>query len=214
MIAPVLVFGGNVRVRIFVDFWNLSLGARDLWGSSFRINYEKFPQILTDKASAILGSQATHEGTYVYSSVDLSSAADRPLNKFLRNVLDHLPGYQVKVFNRKPKHPPKCPSCLKTIFQCPHCNTPIKGTVEKGVDVSIATDMLQHAWDNTYDIGMLVSSDADFIPAVQFLDKRGKKIIHAGFGYQGAELAASCWAHINLDRMKDDLDNTQAPQRH
>ena len=87
----------------------------------------------------------------------------------------------------------------------------MKNTVEKGVDVSIVTDMLQHAWDNTYDIGVLVSPDGDFIPAVQFLDKRGKKILHAGFGNHGSELKAACWAHIALDPLKNDLDSSKAP---
>lgn len=82
--------------------------------------------------------------------------------------------------------------------------------MEKGVDVSIATDMFQLAVDNTYDIGILMSNDADFIPAVEFLDKQGKKIIHAGFGHQGADLAAACWAHIGLDRLKSELDTANA----
>jgi uncharacterized LabA/DUF88 family protein len=194
-----------MRARIFIDFWNLSLGAKSSWSSAYRINYENLPSVLCGQTSLILGAKASYEGTYVYASVDLSSEADKRLNKFLRENLDHLPGYQVRVFKRRPKHPPKCPSCHKKIATCPHCGNGMEGTVEKGVDASIVTDMLQHAWDNTYDVGVLVSSDADFIPAVDGLDRRGKKIIHAGFGSQGVELAGACWGHIDLLKLKSNM---------
>jgi uncharacterized LabA/DUF88 family protein len=214
MIAPALVLevtmtGG--RVRIFIDFWNLSLGARDLWGPDYRLSYRRLPTILADQASTILRLQTTYEGTYLYAGVDLSSEQDKKLNKFLRNTVGHFPGYQVRIFNRKPKHPPNCPACHELITICPHCNIPVKGTVEKGVDVSIATDMFQLAVDDTYDVGIIISNDADFVPAVKFLDKRSKKIVHAGFGHQGEELAGACWAHISLDQLRAELDNSNAP---
>jgi uncharacterized LabA/DUF88 family protein len=159
------------------------------------------------RLSSDFGIETSHEGTHVYAGVDLSSERDKKLNKFLRDTLDRFPGYKVRIFNRKPRHPPTCPSCHETIAKCPHCGNAVRGTMEKGVDVSIVTDMFQHAWDNTYDIAVLLSNDADFIPAAEFLNTRGKRIIHAGFGHQGADLAKACWGHIGLDRMKTELDN-------
>ena len=126
-------------------------------------------------------------------------------HRVLRDTLDLFSGFQVNVFNRRPRRPPKCPICQKTILKCPFCSSPIKRTVEKGVDVSIVTDMLQHAWDGTYDAAVLVTADTDFIPAIKFLDTRGKKIIHAGFDPDGAEVAKACWSHINLTQFKDRL---------
>ena len=38
--------------------------------------------------------------------------------------------------------------------------------VEKGVDIMVATDMLRLAWDNLYDVAILVSGDGDFAYAV------------------------------------------------
>ena len=198
------------RLRIFIDFWNLSLGARDLWGRDYRINYRQLPTILMGQVSADFGIETSHEGTYVYAGVDLSRELDKKLNRFLLDTVDAFPGYKVRVFNRKPRHPPTCPSCHETIAKCPHCGSDVKGTMEKGVDVSIVTDMLQHTWDDTYDIAILLSNDADFIPAVDFLNTRGKKIIHAGFGHQGADLAKSAWGHIGLDRLRTELDHASA----
>lgn len=40
----------------------------------------------------------------------------------------------------------------------------MRGTQEKGVDVRIATDMITLAGADDYDVAVLVSSDADFVP--------------------------------------------------
>ena len=44
----------------------------------------------------------------------------------------------------------------------------MRGTEEKGVDTHIATAMISLAWIDNYDVGVLVSSDRDFIPVVEF----------------------------------------------
>ncbi len=52
---------------------------------------------------------------------------------------------------------------------------------EKGVDVQIAVDMLDMAFDNKYNECYLFSSDTDLIPAIKSAQKRGKKIIYVAF---------------------------------
>ena len=37
--------------------------------------------------------------------------------------------------------------------------------MEKGVDTAIITDLLTLAWEGAYDVAILVSSDADLVPA-------------------------------------------------
>ena len=69
---------------------------------------------------------------------------------------------------------------------------------EKGIDTAIVTDMIRLAWEDTYDVAILVSSDTDFIPAVEFLDHRGRKVIQAGFPHTGTALAGPCWASFDL----------------
>jgi hypothetical protein len=51
----------------------------------------------------------------------------------------------------------------------------------KGIDTAIASDMVSLAWEDAYDIGVLVGADADLVPVAEFLDKKGKQIIQAGF---------------------------------
>jgi uncharacterized LabA/DUF88 family protein len=81
----------------------------------------------------------------------------------------------------------------------------LSGTVEKGVDTAIATDMIRLAWEDAYDIAVLASLDADFIPAVDFLDQKGKKVIQAGFPPKGTDLATACWASFDLFARRDEI---------
>jgi uncharacterized LabA/DUF88 family protein len=53
---------------------------------------------------------------------------------------------------------------------------------EKGIDVKIATDLIVGAVDNKYDTAILVSSDTDLIPAIDWVRNRKKKRIeYIGF---------------------------------
>ena len=72
----------------------------------------------------------------------------------------------------------------------------MRGTEEKGVDTRITTEMISLAWVNNYDVAVLVSSDRDFVPVVEFLGTRGIKIVHGAFPSQAAELTQKCWASI------------------
>lgn len=53
---------------------------------------------------------------------------------------------------------------------------------EKGIDVKIATDLIVGAIDNKYDIAIIVSSDGDLIPAIDWVRRRtSKKVEYVGF---------------------------------
>jgi hypothetical protein len=47
---------------------------------------------------------------------------------------------------------------------------------QKGVDTLIAVDMLSGAFDHIFDIAILVTGDADFVPVVQEVKRRGVKV--------------------------------------
>jgi len=194
-----------MRIRIFIDFWNFSLDMKE-FDSAYRIDYDKLAAFLTQNASHPVGG-GTYEGAIVYASINPIKTVDQSLSDFLRNVLNRKVGYQVRVFERKAAKPVRCPECGREINICPHCTLTLRRTVEKGVDAAIATDMLQQAWDNTYDSAVLMTSDKDFIPMVQFLQTRGKKIIHASFTRGGRELANACWKQIDLSRHAIELSH-------
>lgn len=56
-------------------------------------------------------------------------------------------------------------------------------TREKGTDVKIATDLIIGAIDDLYDTAILVSSDTDLIPAIQYIKYRKKKLEYIGFSH-------------------------------
>lgn len=53
--------------------------------------------------------------------------------------------------------------------------------VEKGIDVQIAVDMLSLAYSDCYDVGILVSGDADYVKMVEEVKRLGKHLEVAYF---------------------------------
>ena len=53
--------------------------------------------------------------------------------------------------------------------------------VEKGIDIMLATDLLYFAWNNFYDIAVVVSGDSDFAYALQAVKNMGKHVEVAYF---------------------------------
>lgn len=58
----------------------------------------------------------------------------------------------------------------------------IRTTREKGIDVKLATDLIVGAVDDRYDTAIIVSSDSDLVPAIDWIRiKRNKKVEYIGF---------------------------------
>lgn len=53
--------------------------------------------------------------------------------------------------------------------------------IEKGIDVMLATDLLCFAWNNSYDVAVVVSGDSDFRYAIQAVKNMGKHVEVAYF---------------------------------
>jgi len=51
--------------------------------------------------------------------------------------------------------------------------------VEKGVDISLAVDMLQMAFSNAYDTTILISGDGDLARVVELVQRMGKHVENA-----------------------------------
>jgi uncharacterized LabA/DUF88 family protein len=71
------------------------------------------------------------------------------------------------------------------------------GWIEKGVDTAIVTDMLRLGWEDAWEVAMLVSSDTDFIPAVEVLRARGLTVVQAGFPPRRM-LAQACAGTVDM----------------
>lgn len=69
--------------------------------------------------------------------------------------------------------------------------------VEKAIDVQIAVDMVQLAFEDKYDVAYLLSADGDYTPAVEAVRRQGKKVFSATTA-PCAKLAAAVNTHIPL----------------
>jgi uncharacterized LabA/DUF88 family protein len=194
----------HLRTRIFVDFWNLQLHLNE-HRPDYRLDWKKLSPLLITEAGAILGVPLQFEETNVYLSYDPNTEKDRNLHRWSFNVLDRFPGIRVIVKERKAKRAPACPSCHQLVDICPHCGGRMIGTIEKGIDTAIVTDMISLAWADAWEVAILVSSDRDFIPAVEFLANKGRRVINAHFPPKGMHLARTCWASIDLRPHLDNL---------
>lgn len=197
-----------MRVRIFVDFWNFQLA----WNRYHEKRGHGRPRIpwehrLADVIIRHTRDGATYSGMHVYASVDPLKRRDVALRRFL-DVMNRFSGFEVTVKERKPRSPLKCnhEDCRKPIDVCPHCRRAVSRTVEKGVDTALVTDLIQLALDDMLDCAVLVTADADFIPAVEFIQSRtDKRIIHGYFKPEGQALRNACWTHVNFDDLMDEL---------
>ncbi len=203
--------GAGNRVRVFIDFWNLQITmnariARISPGDEFRFDWSRLPTWLASVGAATCGhTSASYGGAHVYASWNPLSEPDRRLRDWMTNWLDRQPGVQVSLRERRRREPPTCPACHETVAECPHCGGALARTQEKGVDTAMVTDMIRLAWEQAYDIAVLVSSDSDFVPAVEFLDLRGLRTVQAGFPPAGSHLATACWASFDLFARRDEF---------
>jgi uncharacterized LabA/DUF88 family protein len=151
---------------------------------------------------AARGQAVKFTGAAVYASIDPNSPKDKSLNGWLHHVLASYTGYSVVVKQRKPRKVIRCQedTCKALVTTCPSCKAPLRGTTEKGIDAAIITDIPSQAFDDNYDMAVLVSGDADYAPAVGYVQKKtDKQIVQAFFKDHGDELRNSCWDHIFFD---------------
>lgn len=194
------------QIRIFVDFWNFQLQWNETTGGQ-KIDWPKLPQVLLQKTVEISNiADYQYDGCRVYASVNMATPEGGRLKGWLKTFLDRQPGINVHIRERKPRLKAfHCKECNNEIANCPHCGKPLKRAAEKGVDASIITDMFSLAWANAYSVAILVTSDADYVPAVENLQAKGFKVINAAWRNIGFELNGKCWASFNINEIVDQL---------
>lgn len=203
-----------MRTRVFIDFWNFQLNWNERANAGQGIDWPKVPGVFLQHAAGVLsnaglGTPVLQE-TRVYASCE-TTPKDRALRGWLNNFLDRLPGFSVFVHERRwRKKKIHCRECGTDHEDCPACRKPFGAAVEKSVDTSIVTDLMSLAWDNTYDLAILLSSDKDFVPAVRYLQTKNFKVVNATWRGHGFDLATESWASFELDRLMPQLIRNRA----
>ncbi|MEK7227794.1 MAG: NYN domain-containing protein [Patescibacteria group bacterium] len=79
-------------------------------------------------------------------------------------------------------------------------------TREKGVDVKMAIDMVIGASENIYHSVILISSDTDLMPAINFVQLKNKKVEYVGFSNR---TSTALLKHSDIQRVFSETDLTQ-----
>jgi uncharacterized LabA/DUF88 family protein len=187
-------------VRIFVDFYNLTLAwerqTKTKWRDMDWANLPKLIMRRLDEKEFVDIESTDLRGITVYASTHPEPKEhDKQLEHWLRFGLDQMAGYTVK-------------TCVRQRTQCNHDKyEPHVHFVEKGVDTMLVCDMLSLAMRGSYDIGVVISDDSDLVPSIQSVqDVLDRQIVHVGFKDESRGLVRSvAWAHLLLDDLRQDL---------
>ena len=183
------------RVMIFIDgsnFWHGLvgiLGEDARLGTNIRLDYRAF-------FDRLVGPQRRPIQAHYY--VIQLRQADNPARyagqqRFFSYLerLPHVSLHRGRVVNRSRER--ECPFCHHAYVH--------EYQIEKGVDVQLAVHMLAAAYDNLFDIAILVSNDGDFAPAVVEVQRLRKRVENADFPNRlPSFLSRQCNSTIRLTR--------------
>lgn len=140
-----------MRSIVFVDGQNLYHLAKHVWGPGGPYEHPSYDVQQLAQALVDLAPGRTLVNTHFYTGVP--DAVARPgLNRFWTNKLRHLRNQGVKVYR----------------------GVVNVGGQEKGVDVSLALDLVKATYEQRYDLAIIVSQDSDFGPAVRLAKEIAK----------------------------------------
>jgi uncharacterized LabA/DUF88 family protein len=133
-----------------------------------------------NKASQL--NLALTEGQYFKKDCFLWMPQSRPLNRPLSmagepNVLDQnglRAYYYTSVVGSDEVLKTACESLWTTGFSPKVFKKPSGDRKSKGVDIALTTDMLTHAFQNHFDVAILLAGDSDYVPLVGRVKSLGK----------------------------------------
>jgi len=169
------------RVSVFIDGSNLYHILKNMFGNSIKpidFNFEKF-------VNKIVNDKKLIRVYYYNSPLDRKrdEGAYRKQQKFFDKIRK-TPNFNLVLCRMQ-----KIKIDRKTIYQV------------KEDDIHLAVDMVKLAYSNSYDCAILISSDGDFVPAVNAIKEIGKKVVNIGlenkFSYH---LKQKCDGFIKLKK--------------
>lgn len=179
-----------LRSMVFIDYQNFNIAMKSyLQGLSekhFNVNYYNLAQNLNDKV--ILNPILLKTFLFAYKPCKQLLELD-----FYNNYYNWLSGLKSKDYFEVIEGIQEIrPVNKQTKIDIKNSET--YTTVEKGTDINLAVHMLSKAYQNSYDVAILVSGDTDYIPIIEILHQIGKIVILAVLPTQ------------NIDKYKDYKD--------
>jgi uncharacterized LabA/DUF88 family protein len=176
-ISQATLSGGHLnRIALFIDGSNLYNGMKENLDST-RINFQELIKQLVGERALIRA--------YYYNAT-LTEDYDQELRDGQQRFFESLrriPYVAVRLGKLHRRHD--------------------GSLVEKGIDVAIAVDSLSLAYENAYDIALLISGDGDYAELVESLKRKGKHVEFAMFKDQSAGILME---QVDVFKPLDDLN--------
>jgi hypothetical protein len=171
-----------MKICIFIDGQNFYRSLQR-YDDSLRVDYDRLAVWITH---AVGGPGALFGGAYYYVGV---SADAPPLVEGFLKGLELRPGYFVKRESR-----------VRRSNRCAACGADYEYTTEKRVDTRLVADLILFAANGAFDAAVLVSGDADFVPAVEAVNALGKQVWVATWSADelSSDLRVRCFGHLQL----------------
>jgi uncharacterized LabA/DUF88 family protein len=174
------------RISIFIDggnFYHLVL--KKLGLDELKFDFEKFASFLANQRSICERGKRFYVGTVREKVGDPRTKFAMSKQTKLFNQLKHTK-WEIKTSKLKTRVEriviDNRVEDYRRIRKAGIKEIKIERLREKGIDVKLATDLIVGAIDNQYDTAVIVSSDSDLIPAIDWVRHRTKKRVeYIGF---------------------------------
>ena len=154
-----------MQTIVFIDGQNLYHLAKNIWNPHYRNTHYHYPSYDVEKVAQTLVAQVPGgilAEIRFYTGVP-HPTADPPWHRFWTNKLRQMRSRGITVYRGRIN----------------------SGGQEKGVDVSLAVDLVRLTYEQAYDAAVIVSQDSDFGPAVYLAKQIGAA--------QGRSLSFDSW---------------------
>ncbi|MCW2924563.1 MAG: hypothetical protein JWM98_1967 [Thermoleophilia bacterium] len=209
--SPLLFWGCLMAQRTFafIDYWNFQLNWNDHvpdGKTNNAINWRSLGKNLQQKAEFLYQRELRKrdyldlKGREIFAGLTEGDSNSETTRRWLEDTIGARYGWQCHIRNnkRRPK-PAYCQKCVRKHASCPTCGEKFFVNEEKGVDTALATSLMARAWDADMDVAILLTSDSDFIPAVEHLKKKGVHVINFTWEKKGYELRGASSASVTFD---------------
>ncbi|MGO8953728.1 MAG: NYN domain-containing protein [Rhodomicrobium sp.] len=183
---------GGRRLKVFVDFWNVVISARQQ-ASKFdvEVRWDALTELILSSTHRGFGDETIGElsGCYIFGSYAKSNPDE---HAFVNRTLDTFgckPGLFFEFRERLKK---------QTTDKCSQCGAQVTRNSELGVDVLSTVEMIKHAAMRDHEYLALLSSDRDYIPLLSFLKDHGHRVLHISPGEPHRDMRSISWAQVDL----------------
>jgi len=174
------------RVIGYVDGFNLYFGLKSKgWGRYYWLNIQLLVQNLLKPNQRLLLTK--------YFTARIAGPPDKQERQSTYiEALETLNGFQIFYgkYQLNPRH-------------CSHCGFQDEVPNEKMTDVNIAVEILKDAYQNNFDVALLISADSDLVPslkAVKELFPKKRMVVAAPPARYSVDLANSADKHFVISR--------------